>query len=110
MNAQTKVKGTIIGNVGQPMPSASSIKGTTSGGPSVFLARAEVEDVNYQYSVLSEFNNNPKLVNLKYVHASGNNVTFYDRGLYNRIGMTSNRFYFKIKIAFYISDEIGMDK
>jgi iron complex outermembrane receptor protein len=60
--------------------------------------------------LLSEFNNNPKLVNLKYVDAGGNNVTFSDGGLYNRIGMTSNRFYLKIKIAFYITDEIGMYK
>ena len=36
MNAQTKVKGTIIDNVGQPMASASIIKATTFGGPSDF--------------------------------------------------------------------------
>lgn len=76
----------------------------------VYLARTEAEDVNYQYRVLSEFNNNPKLVNLNYVDAGGNNVTFSDGGLYNRIGMTSNKFLSQDKTAFYITDEIVMDK
>jgi iron complex outermembrane receptor protein len=76
----------------------------------VYLARTEAEDVNYQYRVLSEFNNNPKLVNLNYIDASGNNVTFSDGGLYNRIGMTSNKFLSQDKTAFYITDEIVMDK
>jgi iron complex outermembrane receptor protein len=41
-----------------------------------YLAKTEVADVNYQDSALSEFNNNPKLVNLKYADAGGNDVTF----------------------------------
>ncbi|GAA3592994.1 carboxypeptidase-like regulatory domain-containing protein [Flavivirga amylovorans] len=75
-----------------------------------FLARTEAEDVNYQYRVLSEFNNNPKLVNLSYVDAGGNDVTFSTGGLYNRIGMTSNRFLSQNKSAFYLTDEMVFDK
>ncbi|TYA70069.1 TonB-dependent receptor [Seonamhaeicola marinus] len=76
----------------------------------VFLARTEAEDVNYQYRVLSEFNNNPKLVNLSYTDAGGNNVIFSEGGLYNRIGMTSNRFLSQSRTAFYLTDEMVLDK
>lgn len=75
-----------------------------------FLARTEAEDVNYQYRVLSEFNNNPKLVNLSYVDAGGSDVTFSTGGLYNRIGMTSNNFLSQNKSAFYLTDEMVFDK
>lgn len=76
----------------------------------VYLARTEAEDVNYQYRVLSEFNNNPRLVNLSYVDASGSNVTYSEGGLYNRIGMTSNNFLSQSKTAFYLTDEMVFDK
>jgi len=76
----------------------------------VYLARTEAEDVNYQYRVLSEFNNNPRLVNLSYIDAGGNDVTFSDGGLYNRIGMTSNKFLSQNKTAFYLTDEMIFDK
>ncbi len=76
----------------------------------VYLARTEAEDVNYQYRVLSEFNNNPRLVNLSYVDAGGNNVTYSEGGLYNRIGMTSNNFLSQTKTAFYVTDEMVFDK
>ncbi|GAA4949850.1 TonB-dependent receptor [Algibacter agarivorans] len=76
----------------------------------VYLARTEAEDVNYQYRVLSEFNNNPQLVNLSYVDAGGNDVTFSTGGLYNRIGMTSNKFLSQNKTAFYLTDEMVFDK
>lgn len=76
----------------------------------VYLARTEAEDVNYQYRVLSEFNNNPKLVNLNYVDAGGNDVTFSTGGLYNRIGMTSNNFLSQNKTAVYLTDEMVLDK
>tara|TARA_R110002126_G_scaffold291790_1_gene458442 strand:+ start:22653 stop:25325 length:2673 start_codon:yes stop_codon:yes gene_type:complete len=75
-----------------------------------YLARTEAEDVNYQYRVLSEFNNNPRLVNLNYTDAGGNNVTYSEGGLYNRIGMTSNNFLSQSKTAFYLTDEMVFDK
>ncbi|MDC1226489.1 TonB-dependent receptor [Algibacter sp.] len=76
----------------------------------VYLARTEAEDVNYQYRVLSEFNNNPQLVNLSYVDAGGDDVTFSTGGLYNRIGMTSNKFLSQNKTAVYLTDEMVFDK
>lgn len=75
-----------------------------------FLARTEAEDVNYQYRVLSEFNNNPRLVNLSYTDAGGGNVIYSDGGLYNRIGMTSNRFLSQRRTAFYLTDEMVFDQ
>lgn len=75
-----------------------------------YLARTEAEDVNYQYRVLSEFNNNPRLVNLSYTDASERNVIYSEGGLYNRIGMTSNNFLSQSRTAFYLTDEIKLDK
>lgn len=85
-------------------------KGSHNITAGVYLARTEAEDVNYQYRVLSEFNNNPRLVNLSYTDAGGNNVTYSDGGLYNRIGMTSNNFLSQTKSAFYLTDEMVFDK
>ncbi len=75
-----------------------------------FLSRTEAEDVNYQYRVLSEFNNNPRLINLSYTDAGGGNVIFSEGGLTNRVGMTSNRFLDQNRTAFYITDEMVFDK
>lgn len=75
-----------------------------------FMARTEAEDVNYQYRVLSEFNNNPRLVNLSYTNATGGNVIYSDGGIYNRIGMTTNRFLTQSRTAFYITDEMIFDR
>lgn len=75
-----------------------------------FVARSEAEDVNYQYRVLTEFNNNPRLVNLSYVDASGNDVTYSVGGIYNRIGQTSNNFLSQNRVAFYLTDEMVFDK
>ncbi len=75
-----------------------------------YVARTEAEDVNYQYRVLSEFNNNPRLVNLSFTDAGGANVIYSDGGLYNRIGMTSNRFLSQSRTAFYVTDEMIFDR
>nr|WP_298922924.1 TonB-dependent receptor [uncultured Allomuricauda sp.] len=75
-----------------------------------FLSRTEAEDVNYQYRVLSEFNNNPRLVNLSYTDENGANVVFSEGGLTNRIGMTSNRFLDQNRTAFYLTDEMVFDR
>ncbi|WP_400076535.1 TonB-dependent receptor domain-containing protein [Winogradskyella sp. R77965] len=74
-----------------------------------FLARTEAEDVNYQYRVLSEFNNDPRLVNLSYTDG-GNNVIYSEGGLYNRIGMTSNNFLTQSRTAVYFTDEMKFDR
>ncbi len=75
-----------------------------------YMARTEAEDVNYQYRVLSEFNNNPRLVNLSYTDGTGGNVIYSDGGIYNRIGMTSNRFLSQSRTAFYLTDEMIFDR
>lgn len=75
-----------------------------------FLARTEAEDVNYQYRVLSEFNNNPRLVNLTYTDSTGSNVVYSTGGLYNRIGMTSNNHLSQSRTAFYLTDEMVLDR
>ncbi|WP_405210422.1 TonB-dependent receptor domain-containing protein [Dokdonia sp. Asnod2-E02] len=75
-----------------------------------YLARTEAEDVNYQYRVLSEFNNDPRLVNLNYTDAGGSNVIYSTGGLYNRIGMTSNNFLDQSRTAFYLTDEMVYDR
>ena len=85
-------------------------KGTHNITVGTYLARTEAEDVNYQFRALSEFNNNPRLVNLSYTDASGNNVIYSDGGLYNRIGMTSNKFLSQNKSALYLTDEMVFDR
>lgn len=71
-----------------------------------FLGRSEAADVNFQYRVVSEFNNNPRLVDLVYNDVDGNAVTYSQGGIYNRIGQTSNRFLRQNRTAFYLTDEI----
>lgn len=85
-------------------------KGTHNITLGTFIARSEAEDVNYQYRVLSEFNNNPRLVNLSYTDQNGDNVVFSDGGIYNRIGITSNRFLAQNRTAVYLTDEAVYDK
>lgn len=75
-----------------------------------FIARSEAEDINYQYRVLTEFNNDPQLVNLNYTDAAGNNVIYSQGGLYNRIGQTANNFLSQNRLAFYLTDEMIFDK
>jgi len=75
-----------------------------------YIARTEAEDVNYQYRVLTEFNNNPQLVNLNYTDASGNNVVYSQGGLYNRIGQTANNFLSQNRLALYVTDEMILER
>lgn len=75
-----------------------------------FIARTEAEDVNYQFRALSEFNNNPRLVNLSVTDSTGANVIYSTGGLYNRIGMTSNRFLSQNRTAIYVTDEMIFDR
>ena len=75
-----------------------------------FIARTEAEDVNFQFRALSEFNNNPKLVNLSITDPTGANVVFSEGGLYNRIGQTSNRFLSQNRTALYLTDEMVFDR
>ncbi len=75
-----------------------------------FLARTEAEDINYQYRVLSEFNNDPQLINLNYTDGLGANVIYSEGGLYNRIGMTSNKYLEQNRSALFITDEMVLNR
>lgn len=74
-----------------------------------FLSRTEAEDVNFGFSYLSEFNNDPRLVNLSYTDGGGNNVIASEGGLTNRAGKKAERYLSQNRAAFYISDEIVLD-
>ncbi len=87
----------------------------TSGGShnitvGTYLGRSEADDVNFQYRVVSEFNNNPKLVDIAYTDSLGQNVVFSQAGINNRIGQASNNILSQNRTAFYITDEIIANK
>ncbi len=75
-----------------------------------FMGRSEADDVNFQYRVVSEWNNNPKLVDITYTDSTGQEVIHSQGGISNRIGQTSNRFLQQNRTAFYITDEIVADR
>jgi len=83
---------------------------TNSGSHNItlgtFIGRSEADDINFQYRVVSEFNNNPKLVNITFSDSLGNNVVYSQGGIYNRIGQTSHKFLRQNRTAFYLTDEI----
>jgi len=76
----------------------------------VYLSYSEGEDINYQFRSLSEFNQDPQIINLSYTDTGDNNVIYSEGGLTNRIGLTSNRFLTQERTAFYFTDEIVMNK
>lgn len=75
-----------------------------------FIGRSEADDLNFQYRVVSEFNNNPRLVDISYTDTTGSNVVYSQGGIYNRIGQTSNRYLRQNRTAFYLTDEIIANK
>jgi len=90
-------------------------KVTTTGGShnitlGTFIGRSEADDINFQYRVLSEFNNNPRLVNLSFTDSLGNEVIHSQGGLTNRIGQTSNKFLRQNRTAVYLTDEVIANK
>ncbi|MCM4174230.1 TonB-dependent receptor [Arenibacter sp. TNZ] len=91
-----------------------TIKTSNGGSHNVtlgsFIARTEAEDINYQFRVLTEFNNDPRLVNLNYTDSNGNNMVYSQGGLYNRIGQTANNFLSQNRLALYLTDEMIFDK
>jgi len=85
-------------------------KGSHNITAGTYIARSEAEDINYQYRVLSEFNNNPRIINLSYINSNGENVIYSQGGLSNRIGMTANKFLSQSRTAFYLTDEMVFEK
>ena len=95
---------------------AAITKTVTTGGGShnitlgTFIGRSEADDINYQYRVVSEWNNNPKLVDINIVDSTGANVIYSQAGINNRIGQTSNKYLRQNRTAFYLTDEVIANK
>ncbi len=87
---------------------------TTNGSHNItvgtFIGRSEADDINFQYRVVSEWNNSPKLVDINFTDSTGQNKVYSQGGIYNRIGQTSNNFLQQNRAAFYITDEIIANK
>ncbi len=87
---------------------------TTDGSHNItlgtFIGRSEADDINFQYRVISEFNNNPRLVDISYMDTTGQSVVFSQGGINNRIGQTSNNYLRQNRTAFYLTDEVIADK
>jgi iron complex outermembrane receptor protein len=75
-----------------------------------YLTSSEGEDNNWQFSALSAFNNGPQLVNLEFTDADGNDVILSQNGLTARIGQTAAAFLTQDRTAFYVTDEMILDK
>ena len=75
-----------------------------------FIGRSEADDINYQYRVVSEWNNNPKLVDINFIDSTGANVIYSQAGINNRIGQTSNKYLRQNRTAFYLTDEVIANK
>jgi iron complex outermembrane receptor protein len=74
-----------------------------------FMSRTEVGDLNIQFRFLSEFNNQPKLVNLTTYDANNVATKFTINGLASMPGYT-NKTIASNKQAFYFSDEMQVGK
>ncbi len=74
-----------------------------------FMSRTEVGDLNIQFRFLSEFNNQPKLVNLTTYDANNVATKFTINGLASMPGYT-NKTISSNKQAFYFSDEMQVGK
>lgn len=75
-----------------------------------YMTSSQGEDNNYQFRTLSAFNDAPQLVNLSFTDAGGNPVIFSQNGLSARIGQTANTFLTQDRTAFYLTDEMILDK
>ena len=74
-----------------------------------FASRTEVGDLNIQFRFLSEFNNQPRLVNLTTYDSAGVTTKFTVNGVASMPGYT-NKVIASNKQAFYFSDEMQIGK
>lgn len=75
-----------------------------------YLTSSQGEDNNWQYRTLSAFNDAPELVNLSFTDVNGNDVTLAQNGLTARLGRTAATFLTQDRTAFYLTDEMVLDK
>ncbi|WP_282148784.1 TonB-dependent receptor domain-containing protein [Algibacter lectus] len=75
-----------------------------------YLTSSQGEDNNWQYRTLSAFNDAPELVNLSFTDVNGNDVILAENGLTARIGRTAATFLTQDRTAFYLTDEMVLDR
>jgi iron complex outermembrane receptor protein len=75
-----------------------------------YLTSSQGEDVNWQYGTVSAFNNAPQLVDISFTNAAGNPVILSQNGLNARIGQSAATFLTQDRSAFYLTDEMVLDK
>jgi outer membrane receptor for Fe3+-dicitrate len=75
-----------------------------------FLARTEADDQNVQTQYLSEFNDQPRLVDLSYTDPGGGQVILSRNGLYNPGAAYTNNFLTANRQAFYLTDEMKINR
>lgn len=74
-----------------------------------FIARTEASDYNVQLRYLSEFNNRPRVVNLKFVDGSGASQNYTVNGVRSIAGYT-NKTLSSNKVAVFATDEMVIGK
>lgn len=74
-----------------------------------FLSNTKADDNNWISNYVGDFRNAPRMVNISYTDSLGNDVNFSPGGFISG-NQTSNRYHESSKIAFFVGDEITMDK
>ena len=74
-----------------------------------FFSRSEAADKNIQTSYIGEFVNNPRLIDITY-SSGGNQMSFSKNGIYNPGAAYANNFISANRQAFYITNEMKMDR
>lgn len=75
----------------------------------VFLSNTNAIDYNVQLRYLSEFNNSPRIVNMRYTNASSVNTNYTTNGVVSAPGYT-NRNITSSRKALFLTDEMSFGK
>ncbi len=74
-----------------------------------FLSNTKAEDNNWIWNFLGDFSNSPRMVQVAYNDANGDNVVYSPGGFIDG-RQTSNRYHESSKAAVYVADEIKGEK
>ncbi|MDJ0708989.1 MAG: TonB-dependent receptor [Woeseiaceae bacterium] len=105
-------------SVGRNLTVGDAEHAITIGG---FFSNSQADDINYITTYVADFRNAPKLVNVtltdvaddgagNLIAAPGSDYMWAVNGLVNANGMTGNRDRSASRTAFYIADQIEMDR
>ncbi len=76
-----------------------------------FLSSTRADDDNWIYSYVGDFSNSPRMVAIEYDNTAGDTVQYTLGGYVDGSGrQTSDRYHISNKYAFYLSDEIKMNR